>query len=240
MATESASSGNALDATVVISRSYLEHLLRTSLNETKTEEHSVRANDNQPGVPTIPQRLGYAQTEITQTSLVDGTSRVVPWAMGATARAVAAPTTAATSVGPQARTTRARKQESPVEYFPFGRPGCGAPLRTDSGQVMADLRQRTGLQGHDTLPRHSSNVAQEPPPLLPSLQQPAPSQSASEGGGQVRQSAEMASPRYARGAGPHVNQYVLKDKEEKRKKQLEHVVSLISIIITTQWIMQGV
>ena len=43
--------------------------------------------------------------------------------------------------------------------------------------------------------------------------------------GQVAVSGELASPRYARGAGPHVNEYVLREKEEKRKKQLEHVVS---------------
>ena len=30
--------------------------------------------------------------------------------------------------------------------------------------------------------------------------------------------------RYARGGGPHVNQYTLSDKEEKRKRDLEHVV----------------
>ena len=43
--------------------------------------------------------------------------------------------------------------------------------------------------------------------------------------GGVRVSSEMASPRYARGAGPYVDKYVLKDREEKKQKQLEHVVS---------------
>lgn len=35
-----------------------------------------------------------------------------------------------------------RKQASPEEYYPWGRPGCGAPIRTESGELMTDYRRR--------------------------------------------------------------------------------------------------
>ena len=34
------------------------------------------------------------------------------------------------------------KDSTQEVYFPFGRPGCGAPIRTESGQVIADLRSK--------------------------------------------------------------------------------------------------
>lgn len=34
------------------------------------------------------------------------------------------------------------KEATREVYFPFGRPGCGAPIRTESGQVIADLRSK--------------------------------------------------------------------------------------------------
>lgn len=33
------------------------------------------------------------------------------------------------------------KDEEPEEYSPWGRPGAGAPLRTQSGNVVADFRK---------------------------------------------------------------------------------------------------
>ena len=65
------------------------------------------------------------------------------------------------------------------------------------------------------------------------LPQPLPSQlpptnSQGPAGGprpEVQISTDMGSPRYARGVGPHVDKYMLKEKEEKKKRHLEHVVS---------------
>ena len=96
-------------------------------------------------------------------------------------------------------------------YFPFGRPGCGAPLRSDSGQVVADLRQRVrdgkGVTEVAHARAHVQCVEQEV--------------------NQVKFPVATTSPRYARGAGPHVSDYALREKEDKRKKELEHAVSVI-------------
>lgn len=53
-------------------------------------------------------------------------------------------------------------KEPPQEvYFPFGRPGCGAPIRTESGRVLADLRSkvRTSIEG----PTHQTVSNTSPP-----------------------------------------------------------------------------
>jgi hypothetical protein len=102
----------------------------------------------------------------------------------------------------------------PDIYFPFGRPGCGAPLRSESGQVLADLRLKT-THVRDSREVH---VAESQASLKASDMQREL--------GQVTVTGDMASPRYARGAGPHVSDYLLKEREGKRKKELEHVVSL--------------
>lgn len=103
-------------------------------------------------------------------------------------------------------------------YFPFGRPGCGAPLRSDSGQVIADLRHRTRINNQA---RGSGEVA--------SKHSISPNASRQNAGEEVKQGiGEMSSPRYARGAGPHVSDYMIKEREEKRKKELDHLVSCIA------------
>ncbi len=44
----------------------------------------------------------------------------------------------------QSRQQQQKTKPQPTEevYFPYGRPGCGAPMRTESGQVIADLRSK--------------------------------------------------------------------------------------------------
>ncbi len=99
-------------------------------------------------------------------------------------------------------------------YFPFGRPGCGAPLRTDSGHVMADLRTRTSITGGPASLKYTS--------LSPDV----PGQAKERSGlGNTDQLNVSTSPRFARGVGPHVDNYALREREEKRRKHLEHVVS---------------
>lgn len=164
---------------------------------------------------------------------------------------------------------RRPRETNIAEYFPFGRPGCGAPLRTDSGDVIADLRLRQSqprpARDHETTVRqrqqvnlapardhvgyhHATGVRQtQHAPArdvtavrhaptrdhVTAVRQthlaPAPEPPGEAGGGvgQGGGGGEMASPRYARGAGPHVDQYILKEKEERRKKQKENVVSCV-------------
>ena len=44
---------------------------------------------------------------------------------------------------------QSKKPQAEEIYFPFGRPGCGAPIRSESGHVLADLRSkvRTSFEG---------------------------------------------------------------------------------------------
>ena len=134
---------------------------------------------------------------------------------------------------PSPRRNRHVKASSPVEeYFPFGRPGCGAPLRTASGQIMADLRSLVvqTSQQHYSLPPSLSSTAHQ--------RYSSPPHGAQTSGPERRQAArtvpsdktygtgeESCSPRFARGVGPHVDQYMLRERAEKRKRELEHKVS---------------
>lgn len=145
------------------------------------------------------------------------------------------------SVLPAGRTTggtdRRGKTLSPAltEYFPFGRPGCGAPLRTVSGHVMADLR------GGGYNPHHPPTSIHHPRPLSPSTHH------MTQGGGHLGQTGsnahgvttshipgsrgtevvEGSSPRYARGAWPCVNHHTLSERAAKRRRELEHMVNLL-------------
>ena len=246
--TTAQSKPDVLDATVVISRSYLDQLLHSSLQAKGTgnsgsftahqvqQQHHVSA---QPGT-VLPQPSAVVPQPgavVSQPGAVVSQPGMVvpqPSAVGPqTGAVVSQPGTMVPQTTVAVMQTRDRWRESPAEeYFPFGRPGCGAPLRTDSGQVIADLRQRTKLH-QDPLPGDTSKALQAPASSLSVTQAPPHSQLApplplrdSDGGRQVKGSEELSSPRYARGGGPHVDQYVLKDREDKRRKELEHVVSM--------------
>ena len=114
--------------------------------------------------------------------------------------------------------TKVTNDATPEEYFPFGRPGCGAPLRTVSGHVIADLRKRSRVAVSSD--RHLPADGNLGSMARPAAGRHGDARTVMEGVG-----VELASPRYARGAGPHVNEYVLKEKEGKRKQELEHLVS---------------
>ena len=161
---------------------------------------------------------------------------------------------------------RLQEQQSTVEeYFPFGRPGGGAPIRSQSGAVLTDYRSRT--RAHD-----QGGVAMRD---LPETKRVGDFQSqanfgakyeasnhdggfgaghtavtayhgsvSSGGGGDVmmmsprRHEAEPkqhsdvynTTPRFARGAGPHVDQYMRREMDEKRRKQMEHMVRGILLV----------
>ena len=126
-----------------------------------------------------------------------------------------------------------RQSQSPEYYFPFGRPGCGAPLRTDSGHVIADLRSfvrgSTNLHTVTTEIPHLATTATDPVArnAIHQGSSEVPKVAVERVGASLKQlqmSGELASPRYARGAGPHINEYVLKEKADKKKKELEHKV----------------
>ena len=44
------------------------------------------------------------------------------------------------------RLRREKKNERVEEYFPFGRPGCGAPIRSESGRLLTDYQERVRFQ----------------------------------------------------------------------------------------------
>ena len=168
---------------------------------------------------------------------------------------------------------RLLEQQSKVEeYFPFGRPGGGAPIKSQSGTLLTDYRSRTRVQeqggmatrGHlDTNYADNVQMPQEHTSFqaahvhegnsyggyvhVPS-QQPATnayhSSVASNTGLNIGGDVMMMSPRrgeaqqqpqhqdtynttpqFARGAGPHVDQYMRKEMDEKRRKQMENMVS---------------
>ena len=40
------------------------------------------------------------------------------------------------------RLKREKLNERVEEYFPFGKPGCGAPIRSQSGKLLVDYQER--------------------------------------------------------------------------------------------------
>ena len=40
------------------------------------------------------------------------------------------------------RLMREKRNERGEDYFPFGRPGCGAPIRSESGRILTDYQER--------------------------------------------------------------------------------------------------
>ena len=40
------------------------------------------------------------------------------------------------------RLKREKLNERVEEYFPFGRPGCGAPIRSESGTLLVNYQER--------------------------------------------------------------------------------------------------
>ncbi len=76
----------------------------------------------------------------------------------------------------QSRQQQQKTKQRPAEevYFPYGRPGCGAPMRTETGQVIADLRSRVRssidepiqqMVSHQPLPINHRNVPMESKPV---------------------------------------------------------------------------
>lgn len=84
------------------------------------------------------------------------------------------------------------------EYYPWGRPGGGAPIRTVSGTLLTNYSTR----GQE-VERARSNVPQQPSLVHSSPQKP----------------------QFARGLGPHVDTFVLSQREEQRRKEQMHKVA---------------
>ncbi len=137
-----------------------------------------------------------------------------------------------------------QKAQTPQDiYFPFGRPGGGAPIKSESGTLLTDYRtrERVGEETHSEtrrkgerppLPnkpthRETSRLHSPPPqPHPPTLPTSLPSAHDSTAGGQYSHT-----PRFARGAGPYVDRFVMEQMSEQRKKQMENMVSNCSTYV---------
>lgn len=267
--------GGKEDGTVVISKDYLDNLLKMSVLLQAGVEGGRRGEgeDGQGGDQTVAKTEAQSHhrhhISVSPSSIPGlGNNNVSVAATSASTYQQPHPweqleeSTTRTSAVHAGRTTVGRAKRgrtiSPTvaeDYFPFGRPGCGAPLRTASGQVMADLRRGGQNPHHPPMSTHlppvfthhktqgghlqqAGSIAgtttshahiPEEPRGQPLLMMEGHGVRSSGGdlrlsGGGVGEGMESCSPRYARGAGPHVDQYMLRERAEKRKKQMEHVV----------------
>ena len=158
------------DGTVTVSKEYLNSLLRssamskngaagrgTNLLEAKFEAQSLHSHPNKVHPNSINPRQDNSCDVFTYQQGNTGTQKRLPESMISQGSNVA-PTCMETGGRGRRGSTISPAAE---EYFPFGRPGCGAPLRTASGHVMADLR------GGGYNPRYPSHPSLLPPKLLP-------------------------------------------------------------------------
>ena len=232
------------DDTVVISKGYLESLLKQSVLNRETAGNDQKDMSNNKGRRTRKGSdredggSGHQHVVVIPTSvpgLTDPQSSSSPpkkYASNSTGRknspAGHKPNNSSSKAAPT-KNGRGRGAPPAVEedYFPFGRPGCGAPLRTVSGNVVADLRTlafRNSHMGHiqDT----PSSPHRSPSPIEEDVHVGVVRSTADHAQPDHRRTdmEESSSPRYARGVGPHVDHYMLREKAEKRKKELEHKV----------------
>ena len=152
---------------------------------------------------------------------------------------------------------RKQETEAVVDYNPWGRPGCGAPVRSQTGQVLTNPRQRRaakrselddtseGYPSTQTSPNRiveSSRHLERPPrhktqnrglPRLPeasSLNETyrlgSPPSVGASATPQLQASGTAChdTPHFGRGAGPYVDKFVLEQKAQQRRRQLEHMV----------------
>ena len=99
-------------------------------------------------------------------------------------------------------------------YFPFGRPGGGAPIRDETGGVVADLRSKVEPHSVKSKPKSKGTPHHK-------TQHPAPKLTVDY----THQEGVDLSPRFGRGEGPLVDKFVLHEREQKRRKEMEHRVS---------------
>ncbi|XP_066284755.1 coiled-coil domain-containing protein 66-like isoform X2 [Branchiostoma lanceolatum] len=137
----------------------------------------------------------------------------------------------------KARDRSAVERAQPVEdYVPWGRPGAGAPLRSQSGKVMAEYGDTRRSQ-QKASPRGASDTAvqqaaaRQQPQLnyTQSSAQPEPAAT-----GQARRAVSTVPPPHAMrssfaigGAAPGGDQYVTKDQDDKKKwlQELEEQIA---------------
>ena len=274
---QSTMEGGGMD-TVVISKNYLQELLRKSLmcegstadDDTKRENYeNVGKRDN--SVTVEPAQI--PGLDITSSKHVTSTPKPAVQQTGYSPQANSQGLTPHTNdkgltphekwlqdLAAQVEEQKAQKerkrlmeQQSAVEeYFPFGRPGGGAPIRSQSGQLLTDYRSRTdyqdqvnGSSGGRFSERTQANhvpVQREPFNSTRNVDIERTTKSrvstidetiSTEAVGRVMMSplhhgtteVPDTTPRFGRGAGPHVDQYMMKEVNEKRRKQMEHMVS---------------
>jgi hypothetical protein len=105
---------------------------------------------------------------------------------------------------------KAEKKKDPQqceEYYPWGRPGGGAPIRTVSGALLTNYSTR-GQEVEKT----RNNIPQQT-----SVHSSSPQK-----------------PQFARGLGPHVDTFVLSQREEQRRKEQMHKAELAAQIAERQ------
>ncbi|XP_078678829.1 coiled-coil domain-containing protein 66-like isoform X2 [Branchiostoma floridae x Branchiostoma belcheri] len=129
----------------------------------------------------------------------------------------------------QARDRSAVERARPVEdYVPWGRPGAGAPLRSQSGKVVAEygdtrrsLQQKTSPRGAgDTAAVQQTAVRQQPQPShtqSPGQSEPAPTSQAHLAVSTVPPPHAMRSSFAIGGTAPGDDQYVTTDQDEKKR-----------------------
>ncbi|CAH1265801.1 CCDC66 [Branchiostoma lanceolatum] len=127
----------------------------------------------------------------------------------------------------KARDQSAVERAQPVEdYVPWGRPGAGAPLRSQSGKVMAEYgdtrrsQQKASPRGANDTAVQQAAARQQP--QLNHTQSPAQPEPAATG--QARRAVSTVPPPHAMrssfaigGAAPGGDQYVTKDQDDKKK-----------------------
>ncbi len=227
--------GSGGNETVMISRDYLDSLLKMNLDHNLEDRSGEGNGTNRNGEVKLVNdgtRSDHCHTVVSPSTipgLQDNPSSKLKWKE-------LNHTSSDHPMGPKTRKSGQYKESGSVsdkkrkslangsppveeEYFPFGRPGCGAPLRTASGHVMADLRALNVRKSQqfttsDTSPQrvHEHRTVTEP------VNSDLATNDHSGG--------DTVSPRFARGVGPHVDQYMLREMADKRKKELEHKVRM--------------
>lgn len=204
--------------TVEITKNDLEKLLKmaASLQQQPTSEAVTRVAPNPALIPGLEAHYSGQQPQISgqQLNYVQSTNNTIQETK---------------NFGEETRRekkTETRRNEE--EYYPWGRPGAGAPIRTISGTLLTNYSTR----GQEVEIMRESGF-QRRPNLVPQSDNNGPTTTSTTMTMTTSKnvSTSQQRPQFARGFGPHVDSFVLSQREEARRKEQKHKVS--TLICTT-------
>ena len=216
--------------TVEISKSELERLLKMAVSFQQTSPTHNRPDPSQipglqnhvPGGPGLQNHVPGLQNQVPGLqNQVPGLQNHVPGLHNRFQNEVAE--FQSNGIKKNERKTDSEQFE---EYFPWGRPGGGAPIKTVSGTLLTNYCTR----GNKISQQPSIGSFSNPSPQKQHLANSSPQKHQNHSPQHQNVTPSPQKSQFARGYGPHVDTFVLSQREEQRRKEQIHKVGFCSLL----------